>query len=141
MVNRSDKYSIETKKVQTFSDFMSNFDMNPMTGYLARVTNEDSVKQSIRNLILTERTERFHNSSIGSKINSLLFEPVDVTTSEMLKTTISETIKNYEPRAELQRVNVQAREELNAYLVDIIFSVVTIQNESFSLNLILRKVR
>lgn len=141
MSNRSDKYSIETKKIQTFSDFMINFDMNPMTGYLARVTNEESVKQAIRNLILTDRTERFHNSSIGSKITSLLFEPVDITTSEMLKTTISETIDNYEPRAELHRVDVIAKEDLNAYFVNIIFGIVTIQNESFNLNLILKKVR
>jgi phage baseplate assembly protein W len=141
MSNRSDKFTIESKKVTQYSDFLNGFDKNPQTGFLAMVSNEESVKQSIRNLILTERTERFYRPHIGSKIMSLLFEPIDIVTEELLKTTITETIKNNEPRAQLVSVSITPMHEYNAYVVAVAFSIINIPSETFDLTVILKRVR
>ncbi len=134
-------YTIENAKVKTFSDFLDSFSKNPQTGYLGMVQNEDAVKQSVRNLVLTERTERPYQPWIGSKINSLLFDPLDQLTSDALKVAIEDTIRNNEPRAQLLEVDVIANEDLDAYLINVIFSILNIPGQNFDLNLILRRAR
>lgn len=140
-MSRADKHSILGKMPEYYSDFPMTFDVNPLTGFLARVTNEESVKHSIRNLILTDRTERFYNPSIGSKIHSLLFEPLDSVTSEMIRSTIEETIKNNEPRVILQRIDVVPYSQDNAYYITVFFSIINIPDKDVSLSVILNRVR
>lgn len=135
-----DKFTI-TQKAEIYSDFLNNLDLNPVTGYLAKATNANAVKQSIRNLILTTKTERFYRSDIGSKIHALLFEPVDAVTTDLLRTTITETIENNEPRAKLLNVHIEPSSEMNAYFINVYFEVINIPNNQFELNLVLRRVR
>ena len=139
--NRADKFTIKTKTVERYSDFLVNFDKNPLTGFLARTTNADAIKQSLRNLILTERTERPYQPHIGSKIWSLLFEPIDVVTEELLKQTIKETISNCEPRVNVIQISVNGNANYNSYFVEVVFEILNIPGESFSLPVILRRVR
>lgn len=140
MSDLRDKFTV-TRKAELYSDFLTDLDRNPITGFLAKATNENAVKQSVRNLILTTRTERFYRSDIGSKTKSLLFEPMDESTTELLRTTIGETITNCEPRVHLINVYVEADENFNAYFVNIVFEIVNIPNETFDLSLVLKRVR
>jgi phage baseplate assembly protein W len=107
---------------------------------LSKYVNENAVKSSIRNLVLTGNGERFYNSLIGSKISTLLFDPIDDVTALTLKNTIRETIDNYEPRANLLEINVTPDEDNNAYYVSIVFGIINIP-EVFNLDLILNRVR
>ncbi len=141
VVSAADRFVIEREKFKTWSDFLTDFDKNPQTGYLASVTNEEAVKQSIRNLVLTQRTERFYRASIGSKIWSLLFEPVDEVTTMNIRNAINETLKYSEPRAIIREVQVIPNADLNMYVVNIIFSIVNIPDQKFDLSVILRRVR
>ena len=83
-----------------YSDFTDNFDRNPTTGALATVTNEDSINQSIRNLVLTRPGSRPGRNAIGSKVMSSLFDLATPATLDVLQSTIENVIANYEPRAE-----------------------------------------
>lgn len=141
MATRSDKFTIETKKLEYYSDFLVNFDKNPVTGFMARVTNEEAVKQSIRNLVLTMRTERFYDPNIGSKVSALLFEPIDEITAEAIQREIRQTINNKEPRASLIEVIVNPQYDLNAYFITVVFSIINIPDQTFNLDLILRRIR
>jgi phage baseplate assembly protein W len=136
---RSDKYT-SFKKKEFYSDFLINFDMNPITGTLARVTNEDSVKQSLKNLILTNRTERPYNPLFGSRISALLFDPLDAFTAQSLKEEITETVKAFEPRVVLNEVFVLPDEDNNGFVVNIIFSTINIPQET-RIELFLQRVR
>ena len=138
-MSRSDKYT-PFKKKEFYSDFLINFDMNPITGTLARVTNEDSVKQSLKNLILTNRTERPYNPLLGSRINALLFDPLDTFTAQSIKEEIEETIKAFEPRVVLNDVSVYPDEDNNGFTVNIIFSTINIPQET-RIELFLQRVR
>ena len=89
---RSDIFTPRYKKEERYSDFVTSFNQNPLTGNLAKVTNEESVKQALSNLILTNQGDRFFNSTFGSTIKRSLFEPMDSFTSEKIKPSIMNAI-------------------------------------------------
>ncbi len=140
-VSAADRFTVENAKVRTYSDFLINFDKNPKTGFLAQATNEDAVKQSIRNLVLTQRTERFYRAATGCKIYSLLFDPIDPITAMTIENSIRETLKNSEPRAIVHSVTATPHSEFNFYAVTIVFGIAAIPEQSFDLSLMLRRVR
>ena len=121
---RSDRYTGLSDKPIFYADFTNNLDLNPLTGYLAKTTNENAVKNSVKNLVLTGNGERFFNSTIGSKMATLLFEPIDPVTAELVRTTIEESIENHEPRARLVNIDVQPNAENNAYYVKVVFKII-----------------
>lgn len=137
-MSRADRISPKQKAV-LYSDFLNNLEQNPVTGFLARVTNVEAVKQSIRNLVLTNVNERPYQPYIGSKIRTLLFDPIDSITEETLRLTIEETVRQ-EPRAQLSHIKIEGDPTFNGYLVTIVFSMINIP-EQISLSIILRKVR
>jgi phage baseplate assembly protein W len=137
---RSDIFSPRYKKEERYSDFLTSFDVNPLSGNLAKVSNEESVKQALRNLILTNQGERFYDSTIGSKIKASLFEPIDAFTVETLKTYIQNAIRFNELRVNLIDVRISDLAEQNAIVVTIVFTLINIPEEN-QLNLIIKRVR
>lgn len=107
-----------------YSDFFTNFDIHPHKHDLARNTNETAVITSIKNLIFTNKYERLFNPGIGSKIRTLLFEPVDTKTQVSLQDEIKETITNYEPRAKIVDVIVTPFIDEAAYAITITFYII-----------------
>ncbi len=139
-VNRADKFTATTKKTEIYSDFGTNFDVHPETKQLLRVVNENAVKRSIRNLVLTNRYDRYKNPRLGGNINRLLFEPATPQTQNGIQTSIEEVITNFEPRAKLLNVTVTASLDETAYNVLIVFSVINIPNP-LNLELVLFRIR
>lgn len=140
-MSRADKLTIEQKKIEYYSDFLTNFDKNPVTGFLARVTNEEAVKQSIRNIVMTNRGERPYNPMFGSTVYHSLFNPFDTTTLIAIKESITESINNWEPRADLKQVLVVPRPDDLSVNVKIIFGIKNYISQDFSLDLILTRLR
>ena len=137
---RADKFTALSRTPIYYSDFTSNFDLNPQTGYLATLTNAEAVVNSIRNLVLTNKFERFYQPNVGSKVQSLLFDLNDIPTQQLLVTTITETIRNYEPRAMTVGVSVVQVMDANQIQINIVFSLLNI-TQPISFNLILKRVR
>lgn len=126
-ITRIDKITRNDKAVQkkaAYSDFYTNFNVHPHNKQLAKYTNENSVKRSVRNLILTEPGERLFQPDIGCKIRSLLFENMNSVTALQLQNTIEETIKLHEKRARIISIEVIPNEDTHAYDVYIIFEVI-----------------
>lgn len=138
---RADKYSLEQKKTEIYSDFLNSFEQNPLTGLLARVTNEESVKQALKNIILTNVGERFYDSNKGSKIKQSLFELYDPGTIEIIQIQLSEAIAAYEPRAIIQNIRLQEDIERGGYYVTLIFSIINIPDQTFTLDVSMQRVR
>lgn len=137
---RSDIYTQTYKQQERYSDFLLSFDKNPQTGNLAKVTNEESVKQSLRLLILTNLGERFYTPFTGSKVRASLFDPIDPMTADIIRTTISQCIQNNEPRVNLIEVVVADDADNNRYAVNIIFNLINIP-EVLQLDLLLKRAR
>jgi len=117
--------AIITSRSVLYSDFDLAFIKHPNTKDVTVLKDLDSVKQSIKNLILTSRGERPFNPNLGSGIRALLFEPADFFTSIDLQEAIEETVLNFEPRVNLLNVDVDAEEDFNRFKVSIEFQMIT----------------
>lgn len=137
---RSDRFTITQKTPVVYSDFARSFAPNPLTGLLTRVQNEVSVMQSIENLCLTRRRERFNNPLIGSAVDSMLFDPLDGTTAASIQSALTETIQINEPRVSQFEVTVTPDFDNNAYSVLVTFTI-NQQPQVFTFTTILSRVR
>ena len=140
MSTRADRFTQLSKKQETFSDFLNNFDKNPITNSIAKITNENSVKQSLRNLIMTNIGERMFEPLVGSNITHSLFEPNDAITANSVEYYVKKCIEENEPRVLLNTVFVYANPDGNSFTVSILFSLIN-NDRQVSLDLILRRVR
>ena len=112
------------KKSRSFKDVGMNFRLNANTKDVAAVINDNAIKQSIRNLILTVPGEKPFQPSIGSSVSELLFEPLDNFTSDAVRQEVINTIQQYEPRVTLTSVDINTRFSENAFDVVIEYKIV-----------------
>lgn len=123
-----------------YSDIDTNLTINPISEDIGRITNENAIRRSIRNLLLTDYYERPFKPDIGSNIRKLLFELITPITIELLQKGISDVINNYEPRANLIDVICTPFEDNNAIDVTIVFSIINIE-EPITMQLSLDRIR
>ncbi len=128
------------RNTRTFSDLDFNFLVHPRTRDVSTRYDEDAIKQSLRNLILTRNYERPFRSYLGSQVNALLFEPISPLLTSMLEKAISDVIQNFEPRVDLLSVVVQYSPQNNDVYVTISFKIRNTQTP-MSVNLILERTR
>jgi len=129
-----------TASQEFFSDFTKNLEQIPGRKELARVINENAVKESIKNLIQTDRGERLFQPNLGCDIRGSLFESMTPETIIILEENIKRTIRTYEPRCNLRDVEVTGNLDNNNLSVRIVFSVLNSTNLN-SLSIDLSRVR
>ncbi len=91
---------------KAFKDISASFKVNPLTTDIIAIKNETAIARSIRNLVHTQKGEKFFRPNLGSDVTALLFENVDTLTASSIKTEIELLIKNYEPRISLNFVSI-----------------------------------
>ena len=123
-----------------FSDFNNSFAVHPVKKDLSLRTDVDAVKQSIKNLVLTNKGERLFDSGIGCDVRKSLFENFSAATVAVAKQTIVEVIEHYEPRCNLIDVRASSDENNNALMLTVVFSVINNSNVE-ELNLVLERIR
>ena len=122
-----------SRSVKTYSDLNLNFTRNPATGDVARLTDVEAVKRSVRNLVLTNQFERPFHPEIGSSVRALLFENVTPLNAILLEDRIREVIINFEERALISSVRVIDDADRNGYRVIINFQVLnSVENVSIT---------
>ena len=128
------------KSPEYFSDFLNSFTKTPVGNQLARVTNERSINQSLKNLILTNLGERLFQPNIGSNILATLFENNYEENLNDIEFYVENTIRNSEKRVNLIEVTASNTEQENEILINIVYN--TINNpEPVTFDYILRRVR
>jgi phage baseplate assembly protein W len=140
VVQRKDYFTPRRVQQEYFSDFLSGFGVDIVKKDLTRVVNEDAVKQSIRNLLLTNRGDRFFNNTVGSDLRGLLFENASPALEQVVSEYIRKTIENYEPRAEIIDIRVSTEADDNLIVVAVVFRIINKQ-EPIVLDLILNRIR
>ncbi len=113
-----------TRFEAVYSDFHKDLAPIPGRGDIARRLNENAVRESIKNLILTDRGERLFQPNLGSDIRASLFENVTPTTIILLKDKVREVLNAYEPRCNLLDVEVLGDIDTNAITVNVVFNVI-----------------
>tara|TARA_Y100000004_G_scaffold124370_1_gene139846 strand:- start:1187 stop:1612 length:426 start_codon:yes stop_codon:yes gene_type:complete len=129
-----------SRSVKKYSDLNLNFTKNPATGDVARLTDIEAVKRSVRNLIMTNQFERPFHPELGTSVRALLFEPITPLNAVLLEDRVREVIINFEPRADVGSVQVLDEIDNNRYKVIINFTVVS-TSEDVSITEFLQRLR
>ena len=109
-----------------YSDFDLSFIANPNNGDVTIKKDIQSIKQSVKNLILTDMHERPFQPLLGSRVRGFLFELTDAWTALDIQDEIQMTLENYEPRVELIDVAVTDEFDKNRVKVVILFRIISI---------------
>ncbi len=107
-----------------YQDLDFDFTANPITGDVAKVKSVTSVKRGIRNILMTENTERLFQPEVGSGLKNLLFEQMTNLTAQLLEDEVRSAIDAWEDRAQVININVIPEEEYNRYRVAVLFRLV-----------------
>lgn len=133
-------FTNRTKKPDLFSDIKKDLILSPVSGDITLFKNEDSVKEAITNLILTDRGERLMRPLLGGGIRELLFENLIPSTVKIIEDRVRSTIELYEPRAELIDLIVKSNIDDASIKITIKFYVVNV-DQPVTLDVILERIR
>ena len=113
-----------TRNSRQFRDIDLDFERNVVTNDINVVENVIAVKRAVKNLVQTNFYERPFQPELGCGVRELLFENFTPMTKVFLERKIEEVLINYEPRVNLQSVQVDDDQDRNRLVVDIYFYVV-----------------
>ena len=91
---------------RVYKDLDLSFAKHPQRSDVLKKTDVNSIRQSLRNLLFTHQGERPFQPYLGTILHRLLFEPLDSITITALDQAIERTIQNYEPRIELENIQI-----------------------------------
>lgn len=128
------------KKRIIYTDFHKDLTVNPISTDLALKNNEESIKESLKNLILTDRGERLFQPNLGSDVRASLFENVTPVTLKILEERVKDVINNFEPRISLIDVDVTSLYDDNKVKVVIYFYVKN-SEDPISVTVFIERVR
>ena len=114
----------EFGRSRSFQDLLISMQKNAFTNDASIVKNDNSIKQAIKNLVLTSPGEKHFQPLVGSRVYQMLFEPLDAFTADAIKDEIINTINQYEPRVELTTVDVTPVYESSKLNVTIEYRIV-----------------
>ncbi len=106
-----------------YSDLDLTFRKLPVSNDVALSYDEQAVIRSVRNLLLTNFYERLFQPTLGSNIDTLLFEPITVLTAGLIKAEIRNVINNFEPRVVIQDIFVAPSPDKNDFKVTLTFLI------------------
>ena len=99
-------------------------------------TNAGAVKQAIRNLLLTNFTERPFMHRFGGNLSDMLFRLSTEVDDANLESDIARAIQTYEPRAQVLGINSVVSPDNHEVRITVRFLVIaTLQQDTVELNL------
>ena len=116
--------SIKVARTKVFSDLDIAFILHPERNDLVPKYDLEAIKNSVKNLVLTNFYERPFQPFLGSNIRGLLFEPADAFTGIAIKNEIIRVLEKYEPRITGITIQLVDDADRNSYNVTIGFTII-----------------
>ena len=104
-----------------YVDFDLDFDKHPAHGDLTQVKKTTAISRSLKNILNMNPGERLFQPDVEGGLGPLLFENFSDLTTSRIESKIRQAIGKFEPRADVQSVNVKPSPDENAYLVNIVY--------------------
>ena len=100
------------------------FPVKPVGGCLTYARHEEDIEQAIRIILLTARGERLMLPQFGAGIRNYLFEPGSPATHRSIEEAVRAALTDWEPRIDLERVEVVPdQDEPNLLLIHVDYVV------------------
>ena len=110
------------RATRIYKDLDLDFGRNIVTHDVNKLTDVESVKRSVRNLINTNHFERPFHPEIGGNVRALLFEPMTPLTALNLQRKVEEVLNNFEPRAKITQILADPDIGRNAYRLCLLYT-------------------
>jgi phage baseplate assembly protein W len=121
--NVSEQRVVRIAQPSIYADLPLAFQIHPVMNDIRPITDIAAIKQSVKNLVLTNYFDRPFHPEIGGNITALLFENADIYTANAIQTEIERVLDRFEPRIANVSVEVIDDSDRNAYTVSVGFTV------------------
>ncbi len=129
------KSTLISSRAVDYLDIDLTFNKRP-SGDLYKKRDAAAVKQSIKNLLLTDFYEKPFQPFFGANLRAMLFELADDDTEDEVEENIRTAINKYEPRAEVLTISVNVLPDQNDMRVSVYFKIISTQETvTFTTNL------
>ena len=131
--------TILTSRTKSSQDIDLSFAKKP-SGDVFKKTDAAAVKQAVKNLLLTNFSEKPFLPRFGGNLNSLLFALNTDIDDEDLEEQIINAIEIYEPRARVTNISTNVNDDQHQVKVTVTFRIVN-TNETVTTNIDLTRLR
>ena len=129
------KSTLISSRTVDYLDIDLTFNKRP-SGDIYKKKDAAAVKQSIKNLLLTDFYEKPFQPFFGGNLRAMLFELADEDTEDEVEENIINAINNYEPRVEVLSIDVNVLPDQNDMRVSVYFKIISTQETvTFTTNL------
>jgi len=115
--------SLITTRTSDYSDIDGTFALRT-SGDVYKKIDAAAVKQSVKNIVMTNRLEKPFNPKFGGNLQKILFELMDEDSEDLVENYVRTAIERYETRAKVLEVDVSIPDGINTLNVRIVFQVV-----------------
>ena len=126
---------------RSFRDISLSFKRHPVTNDLVAIKNEDAIKRSIQNIVLTVVGEKPFEPIFGTNINSSLFELNTSIEAIGIREQIRSAITNFEPRVDNLEVAVTVDVDSNDMYATVQYDIVGLPVPTQTVDVILFPAR
>ena len=116
--------SLTSSMTRRYKDIDLTF-QNRTTGDIFKKNDAAAVKQSVKNLLLTNKYEKPFEPYYGGNLNNFLFELTTEFDETQIEENVRSAILNYEPRANVMQVVSVLQPDYNSVEVKVVFQVVS----------------
>ena len=93
-------------------------------GHVALAEYEEDIREAIRIILGTDPRERVMRPDFGAGLSDFVFEPLDATTMNLVKTRVGEALTAWEPRINVVAIDVSPDPtEYNKLLIAMTYQV------------------
>lgn len=129
------KATLVVSRARVYKDIDLSFAKRP-DGDVYKKTDAAAVKQAVKNLLLTNSTEKPFTPNFGADLNNFLFNLDTEFDTDLLEERIIQKVDQYEPRAKVVNVDLNINGERHSVRATVTFRVVgTNEEDTIELNL------
>lgn len=124
-----------------YSDIDLTAKPHPNTNDVLKKIDLQAIKQSVRNILLTNKGEKPFDPNFGGGLRSFLFENFNSVSVTLLETNIRIALENYEPRVRVTEVDISDLVDKNAIRVSVSYTVKSPEGETDIAEVIVERLR
>ena len=119
---------VRSTRTRVYKDIDLSFTAKP-SGEIYKKQDAASVKQGVKNVLLTNFAEKPFNPRFGANLRSRLFDLADADAEYDIERQILAAVETYEPRAKILNVRAVVQPDNNEIEVTVTFIVVSTSEE------------
>lgn len=131
--------SINVARQKIYKDIDLTFAKRPDND-VYRKNDAAAVKQSVKNILLTNYAEKPFVPEFGANLNDFLFNLDTEFDDDLIEEAIIQAINDYEPRAQVLNVNVNTNGDYHEVKATVTFRVIS-TNDTVTIELDLTRLR